>query len=710
MMLRLFGAVLSVIGLSLLGATTTFAQDVNESSEKAMKDAAKTVAPCVVKIETIGGTGIVGGASGAGAQAGVRKGIGPTTGLVVAKDGYIISSAFNFANKPTDIFVTVPGKPRLVAKIIANDTTRMLTLLKVDLQDLPVPIPFPKKDVQVGQWSLALGRALDTDLKELPSMSAGIISAIGRIFGKTIQCDAKVSPVNYGGPLVAIDGRVFGVLVPASPRGETDIAGVEWYDSGIGFAIPLEDVFAVLPKLKQGKELRRGLLGITAKVQEDVYNLPPIIGAVSRDSSAEKAGIKAGDLVLVIDGKTVANFSQIQHALGPKYDGDVIAVKVQRDGKDLDFPNVTLTGAITSFTQPFFGILPMRDDPDPGVEVRFVYPKSPAEIAGLKAGDRIMKLGPANPPPGSPPMVPVLDRAALTTLMTRFTANTELKVEVKRKEGGKSETVSIKLGVLPEELPKELPLPSSAKRALEKPKGAVPPMPKGKGKGEQPKKENPAEEPEKKKDVAETGLMNRTNPTLGREFWVYVPQNYDKNISYGVIIWLHRGKAAAKEGDDLSKIFGRFCEDNHFILIGPKSKNAEGWLPSETEELLQDVRTVLGEYTIDRSRIVAHGMGNGGQMAFYLGFTARDLIRGVATTGAVLSTQPKEPVPGQPLSFFIVGGEQDPLVKDIAEAKPRLTEKKHAVIYRQLKDFGKEYLLETTLEELKIWLDSLDRI
>ena len=103
-------------------------------------------------------------------------------------------------------------------------------------------------------------------------------------------------------------------------------------------------------------------------------------------------------------------------------------------------------------------------------------------------------------------------------------------------------------------------------------------------------------------------------------------------------------------------------------------------------------------------------MGNGGQMAFYLGFTARDLIRGVATTGAVLSTQPKEPVPGQPLSFFIVGGEQDPRVKDIAEAKPRLTEKKHAVIYRQLKDFGKEYLLDTTLEELKVWLDSLDRI
>ena len=133
-------------------------------------------------------------------------------------------------------------------------------------------------------------------------------------------------------------------------------------------------------------------------------------------------------------------------------------------------------------------------------------------------------------------------------------------------------------------------------------------------------------------------------------------------------------------------------------------------MPSETEEVVGDLRAVMGEYTTDKRRVVAHGMGVGGQMAFYLGFNARDLIRGVAVTGSVLGTQPKEPVPGQPLAFFIVGGEQDPLVKEIAEAKPRLTEKKYPVVYRQLKEFGKEYLLDTTLEELKAWLDSLDKI
>src|SRR5262249_52477606 len=156
--------------------------------------------------------------------------------------GFVITSSFNFANKPSDVFVGVPGrKDRFRAQVIATDHTRMLTLLKIDAKDLPVPTVCPKKDIVVGQWALALGRTLDPDLEHPPSFSAGIVSATGRIWGKAIQTDAKVSPTNYGGPLVSIDGRVLGVLVPLSPRGTDDTAGFDWYDSGIGFAIPLED-------------------------------------------------------------------------------------------------------------------------------------------------------------------------------------------------------------------------------------------------------------------------------------------------------------------------------------------------------------------------------------------------------------------------------------------------------------------------------------
>ena len=97
-------------------------------------------------------------------------------------------------------------------------------------------------------------------------------------------------------------------------------------------------------------------------------------------------------------------------------------------------------------------------------------------------------------------------------------------------------------------------------------------------------------------------------------------------------------------------------------------------------------------------------------MAFYLGFHARDLIRGVATTGAVLAENPKENVANQPLAFFLVAGGKDPLAKAIAEGKDKLTEQKFPVIYREIPEMGHQYLDEKTLEELVRWIDSLDRL
>ena len=83
----------------------------------------------------------------------------------------------------------------------------------------------PKRDIVEGQWSIALGRTLDAKRAQSPSISVGIISATGRIWGKALQTDAKISPINYGGPLIDIEGRVQGILVPASPQGEDVTAG-----------------------------------------------------------------------------------------------------------------------------------------------------------------------------------------------------------------------------------------------------------------------------------------------------------------------------------------------------------------------------------------------------------------------------------------------------------------------------------------------------
>ena len=191
---------------------------------------------------------------------------------------------------------------------------------------------------------------------------------------------------------------------------------------------------------------------------------------------------------------------------------------------------------------------------------------------------------------------------------------------------------------------------------------------------------------------------------------MFVPHNYDPDVSHGLIVWFHDTGRGVKDAEDMRKIWEFFCEDHHFILMGPKSQNADGWVASETEAVMQDVKAVLGQYTIDRSRVVAHGMGLGGQMAFYVGFNARDVFRGVATVGAVLGTQPKDNVATQPLSFFISGGDKDPLVKEIRASRDVLAEKRFPVTYREMKDTGKEYFLTDVFDDLKAWMDSLDRI
>jgi serine protease Do len=680
---------------------------LNEATEQALRAAALKVAPSVVLIETSGGAEMM----GAG-QRQIRKGVGPTTGLVIAADGYVISSAFNFANKPAAVFVTLPGqKERLVAKIVATDHTRMLTLLKVEQNDLPVPQSAPRDDIRIGQWAIALGRALVPNPDLPPSVSVGVVSAVNRIYGKAMQTDAKVSPVNYGGPLVDVDGRVLGVLVPASPRGEGDTAGVEWYDSGIGFAIPIADVLAALPRLKEGKDLRRGKLGVTPKTT-DLYGVPPTIGTVAPESPASKAGIQSGDVILEIDGKKVENHTQLLTVLGPRYEGEIVSVKLRRGKEEIKLEGLKLMGDLAAPPTAFLGVVPVRDDPELGVEVRFVFPKSPADTAGIKPGDRIMKVGLAD----AKELRAFSGRDAFIAILDGLAPATEIKLELKRKADGKTETVKAKLAALPDDVP-DLPLDKdTAKRALEPRKqvaAARPTDPRAKPpeKKDEKKDEKAEAKKEEKKDEKkpETGFLERSTTAKDHQYWVYVPKNYDPNISYALVIWLHAAGNGGKDARDMVSIWQDVCEDRHMILVGPKSESETGWLGSEAEFVQEAARDVMKEYTIDPRRVVAHGMGVGGQMAFYLGFNARDLVRGVATTGAVLGTAPKPREAGQRLMFFVVAGGKDPLAKEIAGVKPQLTEQKYPATYREVAEMGKEYLDRSAFDELVRWIDSLDR-
>ncbi len=178
----------------MTAAGRSFAQeDLNGQIERAMKEAVKKVSPSVVQITTLGGADMV-VTSPKGPV--FRKALGPTTGVVVGADGLIVSSAFNFINNPTNILVGVPGhKEPYVAQRIATDRSRMLTLLKIDAKGLAVPGYVPRNDIQVGQWSIALGRTLDAKRENIPSVSVGIVSAVGRIWGKALQTDAPRATV-----------------------------------------------------------------------------------------------------------------------------------------------------------------------------------------------------------------------------------------------------------------------------------------------------------------------------------------------------------------------------------------------------------------------------------------------------------------------------------------------------------------------------------
>ena len=710
------------------------AQEQNDATQKAIKDGILKVAPSLVQIETSGGTELIGGGR-------VRKGVGPTTGVIVAPDGYIITSAFNFANKPAAVFVSIPNrnKERLVAKVICTDTTRMLTLIKVEASGLAVPDAVPKKEMRIGQWAIAIGRTLDPNVDDFPSVSVGILSALNRIWGRAVQTDAKVSPVNYGGALIDVAGRVQGILVPASPFGEGETAGVEWYDSGIGFAIPLEDVFAILPRLKQGKDLHKGLLGVTPS-GTDIYSGYSTVKIVALESAAEKAGIKAGDQIIEVDGKPVLNHAQLLHALGPKYEGDAVDIKVQRGKETKEFKHLVLSGSLTAYSLPYLGILPMRDDPEPGLQVRYVFPKTPADTAGLKAGDRIMKFGLGGSGPASP-LFPFAGRDQMMNFLATSIPGAEIKLEVKRKAGGKVETISLRLGLFEANVPDALPEESTAKKALEKPKAPAaaipapakpgdpppppkpegPPMPKlprdpklpkGGGKEVAPKDTATSKDATATKDPkkVEKGLLKRTNAARDHEYWVFVPENYDPNISHGLVIWLHAAGKGGKDADNVVEIWEDYCAKYHLILVGPKAETETGWVASESEFIAGTAKDLMNEYTIDRQRVVVHGMGIGGQMAFYLAFHARDLVRGVATSSAVLANQAKETVANQRLSFFIVAGGKDPLAPEIKKSQQALGEKKHPVIFREIAEMGREYLDRKTLDEIIRWIDSLDRM
>nr|BAL52366.1 serine protease, trypsin family [uncultured Planctomycetota bacterium] len=731
--MRVVVAVIAAVVLGLCGLVSAqqgklappapqASERLDEAWEQATREAVARVAPCVVQIVTNIGLEAIpveskpskpGTKPGGGA---LLRGQGPTTGLIVTPDGYIITSSFNFLHIPREvtptILVRIPGRPDpLPGRIVARDETRMLTLLKVDADNLPVPQAVPIKEIRVGQWALALGRTFSEAANAPPSVSVGIISALGRIWGKAIQTDAKVSPVNYGGPLADIHGRVFGVLVPMSPRGDSELAGVEWYDSGIGFAVPLEDIYRVLPRLKQGEDLHAAQLGVTFEQPAPLIGQDPTkpasqggifgtcrIARVWPNSPAARAGLQAGDEIVEADGKPIRWQLQLRHVLGPKYDFETVSLKVKRGEKILDFPNISLTRPKEPQRPVFAGILPMRDDALPGVEIRYVFPKSPAEIAGLRVGDRIVRVDNTF----------IQNPWHLRQVLAPFQPGAEVQLTLVR-PGEKEKklalhTVALKLGEAGTDIPEKLP-DATKKEGLAIRSVYAPTILKGQEPffAKPPKAKPPAPPPGK------PGFFREKDPTSGREYWLYVPETYTAEVAHGLVIWLHPAGNPMEE--PIRKTWERYCKSHALIVYAPKAENPSGWLTSEGDAIVQDIRHLLTQYRIDPQRVVAHGLGNGGSFALYLALDARDWIRGAVVIGGPLASRIPDYDPAMPLAVFYVAGGRDPNIETLRTVPRDLQRRHYPTLYREIPEHGTGYPTDASLlDEIVRWIDTLDRL
>ena len=275
------------------------------------------------------------------------------SGIIISEDGYIVtnnhviasenSSSYYSILEATGISVTLYGeKTEYPATIVGSDAYTDLAVLKIDCEGL-VPATLGDSDsVQVGEFAMAIGNPLGMT----STVTTGIVSALNREIESddgtvyvTIQTDAAINSGNSGGALVNADGKVIGINT-LKLGGE----GVE----GMGFAIPINSAKSVIDQLIEFQTVKRPALGITATAitedQSKRYNVPVgvYVESVEKDSSADEAGLKVGDIITELNGKAVTNVTELNREKNNYKIGDEITLKVYTS-KSKDYKDIKLT-------------------------------------------------------------------------------------------------------------------------------------------------------------------------------------------------------------------------------------------------------------------------------------------------------------------------------------------------------------------------------
>ncbi len=360
--------------------------------------------------------------------------------------------------------------------------------------------------------------------------------------------------------------------------------------------------------------------------------------------------------------------AQLKHLIGAHYAGDKVKVVVRRGSQRIEV-SVELIDKMDPYQHPFLGILPIRDDKQPGVLVRYVYPGSPAEKSGMKPGDRIVKMGAAP--------VMLADANSFRDLFAISPPGQKIPFEIQR--GTESLKLEISLAAaLPTEMPADLPAATS--------------------------KEQKAPEAKPATGLVEIKLAEEKNNCVA-----YVPETYHPDVPHGVVVWLH-----GSGGVDRAALAARWkiaCEKHHLIVLAPQALDPSKWEPAEAPFVRKSLDDLLAHYNVDRSRIVVYGYQTSGSLAFSIGLVNTDRIRAIVAVDAAPTARSAVPEndPLIRLAFFLASADKSPAAAGIKTASERLKAMKYPVTSKSLGDSLRD-LNDAEIVELARWIDALDRI
>ncbi len=324
--------------------------------------------------------------------------------IVDAKKGYILTN-HHVINNATEIIITLRDQRQLKAKLVGSDPETDIAVLQVAPENLTQVAFGDSEKIEVGDFVVAIGNPFGLG----QTVTMGIVSALGRSglgiegYEDFIQTDASINPGNSGGALLTLKGEVVGI--------NTAIIGPAGGNIGIGFAVPINMARSMMDQILTHGEVSRGRIGVAVQdLTPDIaqaLKLDKTTGAlvnrVEPNSPAEKAGLKAGDIVTAIGGKPVRGGADLRNRIGLLRVGDKTELQVVHEKSiktvyiqigQREQQKAEATEGIPRLAGATFSAVERSAQPNrpKGVVVASVEPNSPAAGNGLRAGDVIMAV------------------------------------------------------------------------------------------------------------------------------------------------------------------------------------------------------------------------------------------------------------------------------------------------------------------------------